>query len=117
MIVKKQLVCIMSKYGPQTGKAETEKRAFRKEVKRMVGLIEAHVMMCIPGDFNGHVGTTQTGEEDSVGGFRWGTRDREDRELVELVMRYGLAVAGTFFKKRENHKIMKILYRSGQRKT
>ena len=32
------------------------------------------------------------------------------QDLVELVMRHRLAVAGTFFKKRENHKIS---YRSG----
>ena len=35
----------------------------------MVGLVEAHVMVCIAGDFNGHVGTAETGEEKSFGGF------------------------------------------------
>ena len=69
-----------------------------------MGLVEAHVTMCIAGDFNGHVGTAETGEE-SVGVFGWGTRNREGRELVELVMRNRLAMAGTFFKKQENHKI------------
>ena len=93
---------------------ETEKRAFREELERMVGLVKVHVMMCIAGDFNGHVGTAETGEEELVGGFGWGKKNREGRELVELVMRNGLAVAVTFFKKRENHK---ILYRSGQHKT
>ena len=58
-------------YGPQTGRAETEKRAFREELGGMVGLVEAHVMICIAGDFNGHVGTAETGEEESVGGFGW----------------------------------------------
>ena len=67
-MVKKQLVCIMSVYGPQTGRAETEKRAFKEELERMVGLVEAHV---IAGDSNGHVGTSETGEEESVGGFGW----------------------------------------------
>ena len=37
--------------------------------------------------------------------FGWGERNREGRELVELVMRNGLALAGTFFKKREKHTI------------
>ena len=80
----------------------------------MVGLVEMHVMMYIAGDFNGEVGTTESGEEESVGGFGWGTRNRDSRELVELVMRNGLAEAGTFFKKQENPKIS---YRSGQHKT
>ena len=65
---KKQLVCIMSVYGPQTGRAETEKTAFGEELERMVGLVEAHVMMCIAGDFNRRVGTAETGEEESIGG-------------------------------------------------
>ena len=56
--MKKQLVCIM--------------------------VVEVPVMMCITGDFNGHVGTAETGEEESVGGFGWGKRNREGRELVEL---------------------------------
>ena len=48
------------------------------------------------------MGTAETGEEEAVGGFGWVTRNREGRELV---MRNELAVAGTFFKKRENHNI------------
>ena len=64
-MVKKQLVCIMSVYGPQTGRAETEKRAFKEELERMVVLVEVHV---IAGDSNGHV---ETGEEESVGGLGW----------------------------------------------
>ena len=74
MMVKKQLVCIMSVYGPQTRRLDTEKRTFREELERMVGLVEVHVIMCIAGDFIGHVGTVETGEEESVRGFGWGTR-------------------------------------------
>ena len=39
MMVKKQVVCITYVYGPQTGRAETEKRAFKEELERMVGLV------------------------------------------------------------------------------
>ncbi|KAI0215635.1 hypothetical protein LSAT2_032303 [Lamellibrachia satsuma] len=95
-------------------RAETEKRAFREELERMMGMVEVNALMCIVGDFNGHVDTAEMGEEESVRGIGWGTRNRESRELVELVMRNGLAVAGTFFKKQENHKIS---YRNGQHKT
>ena len=110
MMVKKQLVCIMFVYGPQTGRAESEKKTFREELERMIGLVEAHVMTWIE-YINGHLGIAVMGEEDSVGGFGFGTRNREGRELIELVMKNWLAVKGTFFKKRENHKIS---YRSGQ---
>ena len=38
----------------------------------------------------------------------------EGREVVEMLRRNGLAVAGTFFQKKESHK---ITYRSGRHKT
>ena len=39
---------------------------------------------------------------------------REGRELVEMLRRNGIAVAGTLFQKKESHK---ITYRSGRHKT
>ena len=66
------------------------------------GIGEAHVMMCIAGDFNGHMGRVETGKKSRSGdsdGYK-----EPGQELVELVMRNELAVAETFFKKRENHK-------------
>ena len=51
----------------------------------MVGLVEALVMLCIAGYYNGNVGTADLGDEDSAGGFVRGTRNREGRDLVELV--------------------------------
>ena len=56
----------------------------------------------------------EPGDEESIGRFGWGTRNREGRELVEMLRRNGLAVAGTFFQKKESHK---ITYRSGRHKT
>ena len=60
---------ILSVYGPQTGRAETEKGVFRELLERLVGLEEAHVMMCKAGHFNSHVGSAETGEEEPIGGF------------------------------------------------
>ena len=47
----------------------------------------------------------ELGEEECVGKFGWGTRNREGQELVELAARYGMAIAGPFFQKQESHKI------------
>ena len=38
-------------------------------------LVEAHVMMCIAGDFNGDVGTAETGEEDSFRRIQMGNKE------------------------------------------
>ena len=39
-------------------------------------------------------GVVEPGDEDSIGRFGWGTRNREDGELVEVLRRNGLAVLG-----------------------
>ena len=114
LIITKQMMCVMSVYGPQTGRMEAEKEEFRDALERMMGLVELEVMLCIVGDFNAHFGVVEPGEDESVGRCGWGARNREGRALVELVARNGLAVASSFFQKRESHK---ITYRSGQHKT
>ena len=34
--------------------------------------MEEHVMLCIVGDFNVHVGLAEVGEEDDIRKFGWG---------------------------------------------
>ena len=48
----------------------------------------------------------ELGDEESIGRFGWGTSgNREGRALVDMLRRNGLAVAGTFFQKKESQKI------------
>ena len=54
MIVQKQLMCVISVYGQQTGRTEAEKQDFRDEVEKMMGLVEVGTMLCVAGDFNAH---------------------------------------------------------------
>ena len=114
LMVRGQMVCIMSVYGPQTGRSKEDKEAFRDALERMIGLVGGKEMLCVAGDFNVHVGVREDGEEECMGNFGWGVRNREGKQLVELLVRNGLAVAGSFFQKRDNHK---ITYRSGGHKT
>ena len=107
-------MCYVCVYGPQMGRTEAEKEEFRDTLERMMGLVELKVMLCIAGDFNAHVGIVEPGEEESVGRYGWAARNRAGRTLVELVASNGLAVASSFFQKRESHN---ITYRSGQHKT
>jgi len=79
-----------------------------------MGMVELEVRLCIAGDFITHVGVAKLGEEEHFGKFGWGTRKREGQEMVELVAWNGMATAGSFFQKWENHK---ITYRSGHQRT
>ena len=114
MMMRQHMVCVICVYGTQAGRMEAEKEAFREEVERLVGLSDGQTMLCVAGDFNTHIGVVDPRDEESIGRFGWGTRNREGRELVEMLRRNGLAVAGTFFQKKESHK---ITYMSGRHKT
>ena len=80
----------------------------------MAGLSDGQTMLCVAGDFNVQIGVFEPGDEESIGRFGCGTSNREGRELVEMLRRNGLAVAGTFFQKKDSHT---ITYRSGRHKT
>ena len=75
---------------------------------------DGQTMLFIAGDFNAHIGVVEQGDEENIGGFGWGTRNREGRELVEMLRRNGMAVAGTFLQKKESHTITS---RSGRHRT
>ena len=80
----------------------------------MVGLSDGQTMLHVAGDFNATIGVVEPGDEESIGRFGWGTRNRKGRELVEMSRRNGLAVAGTFFQANNSHN---ITYRSGRHNT
>ena len=54
VVTRKQLVCVcvMSVYGPQTGRTEAAKQEFRDALDVMIGLIVLDTLLCIAGYFN-----------------------------------------------------------------
>ena len=113
-MIRQQMVCVICAYRPQTGRTEAEKEAFREEVERLAGLSDGQTVLCVAGDFNAHIGVVEPGDEESIGKFGQRKRNREGGELVEMLRKNWLAVADTFFQKKESHK---IIYMSGGNKT
>ena len=111
-------VCVICVYGPRTCRTKAEKEAFREEVERLAGLSDGQTMQCIAvccGRFQcTHRCGWSRGRRKHLGRFGWGTINREGWELVEMLRGNGLAVAGTFFQKKESHKITN---RSGRHNT
>ena len=114
MMIRQQIVYIICVSGLQTCRTEAEKEAFREEVDMLAGLSDGQTMLCVAGDFNAKIGVVEPGDEEGIGRVGWGTRHMEGRELVVMLRRNGLAVAGTFFQKKDSHTIN---YRSGRHKT
>ena len=63
--------------------------------------------------FNGHIGTSSEGVERIHGGFGFGRANAEGRRVLDFVVSFDLAIANTFFRKREEHY---ITYMSGGNK-
>lgn len=72
----------------------------------MIGIVDGETRLWIAGDLNAHVGKAEAGEEECVGNFGWGTRNREGQELVSMLMRNRLCVAGPSLKSEKNIKYL-----------
>ena len=81
-------VCHLRLRGPQTDRTEAEE-AFREEVNRLAGLSDGQTMLCVAGDFNAHIDVVEPGDEESIERFERRTRNREGRDLVEMLRRNG----------------------------
>ena len=51
-MIQRQMVCVMSVYGPQTGRTGAKKQEFSNALERMMDMVELEVMLCNAGDFN-----------------------------------------------------------------
>ena len=71
------MMCVICVYGPQAGRTEAEKGAFREEVERLAGLSDGQTILCVAGDCNAHIGVVEPEDEESIGRLGWGTRNRE----------------------------------------
>ena len=111
VMIRKQLVCVMSVYGPQTGMTEAEKQEFRDALEMMIGMAEFETRLCIARDGTAHIGETEPGEEENVGKSGWGPSNPEGQAMVELMVINGLAFVGSFFQKRDSLKITHISVR------
>ena len=83
----------------KTGRTGVEKQ-FRVTLEGMMGFVELEVMMCIAGDCNAHVGVAEPGEEECIGKFGFGTRNREGQDLMA---RHRMTIAGLLFQKWDSH--------------
>ena len=67
-MIRKQLVCLMFVYRPQTGRTLAEKHEFRDALEMMLVMVELETVICIAGDFY-NIGEKEPGEEENVGKY------------------------------------------------
>ena len=65
-------------------------------------------------DLNGNVGEGNIGDEEIMGRYGAGTRNKEGSMVVDFGKRMGLAIVNTYFKKKHEHR---VTYKSGGKST
>ncbi|GJX51260.1 retrovirus-related pol polyprotein LINE-1 [Tanacetum coccineum] len=84
------------------------------ETFNVISAYAPHVGLSDTGDLNGHIGAAADGYAGVQGGFGFGARNEEGREILEFATAYDLVVANSFFKKSNAHL---ITFQSGGRNT
>ena len=101
----KQVIRVISAYGPQAGRPLEEKHRFYDELAGECELqIPSEVAFGL-GDFNGHVGEEIEGFEGAHGGNGIGQRNTEGSMLLDFCDERELCVANTWFRKTDKRKI------------
>ena len=101
----KQVIRVISAYGPQAGRPLEEKHRFFEELAGEYELQNLSEVVFGLGDFKGHVGEEIEGFEGVHGGNGTGKRNVEGRMLLEFCDEKELCVANTWFKKTDKRKI------------
>ena len=112
--IRQQMICFASMDPRRVGRMQRKRLSEKRWISRLAGLSDGQTILCDAGDSIAHIGVVEPGDEESIGRYGWGTMNREGRELVEMLRRNGLAVAGRFYQKKEIHK---ITYMSGRHNT
>ena len=66
----------------------------------MVRVVSTNEKLFIGGGLNSHVGSINAGYELAHGGFGYGSRNQEGKDILDFVVVYNLVMANTFFRKR-----------------
>ena len=97
--VKGSILNIVSAYAPQVNNSMEENNDFWEDLD---GLIERIVLGA---DLNGHVGEGNIGDEEIMGRYGAGTRNKEGSMVVDFGKRMDLAIVNTYFKKKDEHRV------------
>ncbi|CAH2099151.1 unnamed protein product [Euphydryas editha] len=114
LLMEDLVLNVVSVYAPQTGCDDRMKEKFWEDFDAVIMRIPECEEIYIGGDFNGHVGRMNDGYERVHGGRGHGVRNQDGETLLEAALAFDLAIANTFYQKREQHI---ITYRSGLHST
>ena len=112
--VKGSILNIVSAYAPQVNNSMEEKNDFWEDLDGLIESISREERIVLGAGFNGHVGEGSTGNEEIMGRYGAGTKNKEGLMVVDFGKRMDLAIVNTYFKKKDKHR---VTYKSGGKST
>ena len=112
--VNGSILNIVSAYAPQVNNSMEEKNDFWEDLDRLIESISTEERIVLGADLNGHVGEGNIGDEEIMGRYGAGTRNKEGSMVVDFGKRMDLAIVNIYFKKKNKHKVM---YKNGGKST
>ena len=113
MEVKGSILNVVSAYAPQVNNS-MEKNNFWKNLDGLIESISKEERIVLGADLNGHVGKGNIGDEEIMGKYGAGTRNKEGSMVVDFGKRMDLVIVNTYFKKKDEHR---VTYKSGGKST
>ena len=112
--VKGFILNIVSAYAPQVNNSMEEKNDFWQDLDGLIESVSKEERIVLGADLNGHVSEGNIGDEEIMGRYSAGTRNKEGSMVVDFGKRIDLAIVNTYFKKKDEHRVM---YKSGRKST
>ena len=112
--VNGSILNIVRAYAPQVNNSMEEKNDFWEDLDGLIESISKEERIVLRADLNGHVGEGNIGDEEIMGRYGAGTRNKEGSMVVDFGKRMDLAIVNTYFKKKDEHR---VTYKSGGKST
>ena len=103
--VNGSILNIVSTYAPQANNSMEEKNDFWEDLDGLIESISKEERIVLGADLNGHVGKGNIGDEEIMGRYGAGTRNKEGSMVVDFGKRMDLAIVNTYFKKKDEHRV------------
>ena len=88
------------------------KNDFWEDLDGLIESISKEERIVLGADLNGHVGEGNIGDEEIMGRYGAGTRNKEGLMVVDFGKWMDLAIVNTYFKKKDEHR---VTYKSGRK--
>lgn len=96
---------VIACYAPTNASEDDDKQDFYTRLADSVAATNKRDLLFILGDLNASVGTTRSGYELCLGPHGHGTRNDNGERLLEFCLLHGLKICGSYFKRKDIHKI------------